>query len=327
MPTPRTSPATTPAVQQQAEGLRSPWRRLILWITGSSMAAVIISLLIHLGGAVIAANWLLGGAGGPGSHRGASDIELAVVTDTELTELQEFVSLDTQPIQASAEFEFEGGFEPPTFEASIADELVLGDDLGEIAPIGGASDGLGDGTGLGANIGGGGASFFGIEARGSRFAYIVDVSGSMNEGRLAGMQRELTRSIDGLLEHSSFAVVFYSSQARMLGGRSRWMRATQRHKTLADREIRAVTSNGGTQPQPAFDAVFKLRPKPDAIYFMTDGEFGQGIAAYVAQMNESSGQRTPIHCISFVERTSERLLRSIAEQSGGTYTHIPGPGK
>jgi hypothetical protein len=290
------------------------------------MAAVILSLLIHLGGVIIAANWLLGQPGGSGASRGVSDIELAVMTDTELTELQEFVGLEANPIQATAEFEFENGFEAPTFKATITDNLVLGNELGEISPIGGAGEGLGDGAGLGANVGGGGASFFGVEARGSRFAYIVDVSGSMGVDRLAALQHELTRSVDGLLEQSSFAVIFYASESRILGGRIKWMRANQQHKTLADREIRALTSGGGTQPDKAFDIVFNLRPRPDAIYFMTDGEFQSGVAAKIAHLNESRGQVTPVHCISFVERTSERLLRSIAAQSGGTYTHIPGPG-
>jgi len=290
------------------------------------MAAVIISLIVHLGGAIVAANWLLAQPGGPGAHRGSSDIELAVVTDTELTDLQDSVSLETEPTLTFNEASLDDALSAPEFEASVTDESLLGGDLGQIAPIGGAGDGLGDGAGLGADVGGGGASFFGVEARGSRFAYIVDISGSMSGKKLAALQHELTRSIDGLLEHSSFAVVFYSSTSRILGGKMRWMRAIQRSKTLADREIRALSEGGGTNPSTAFEIVFSLRPRPDAIYFMTDGLFPSAVAAYVAQLNESDGQRTPIHCISFVSRESERLLESIAEQSGGTYTHIPEPG-
>jgi len=301
-------------------------RRIILWLTGSSMAAVIISLLVHLGGAVIAANWLLAHPGGPGANLGVSDIELAVVTDTELTELQDAVNLEIEPTLSINEVVLEDSLASPEFEAAVTDESLLGGDLGQIAPIGGAGEGLGDGAGLGANVGGGGASFFGVEAQGSRFAYIVDISGSMAGEKIAALRSELTRSIDGLLEHSSFAVIFYSGASRILGGRPRWMRASQRYKTLADREIRAISEGGGTNPLPAFEIVFSLRPRPDAIYFMTDGLFPSSVAAYVAQMNETGGRRTPIHCISFVSRESERLLQSIAEQSGGTYTHIPRPG-
>ena len=329
MPLPRTSPQAVPGGPGPApipDDPHSVWRRLGYWVTGSTMAAVIISLLVHLGGIILAANLLLGGPGGTGSPRGASDIELAVVTDTELTDLQESVSIEPDPALSFEESSLDESLATPEFEAQVTDESLLGQDLGQIAPIGGAGEGLGEGAGLGANVGGGGASFFGVEAQGSRFAYIVDISGSMADKRLAALQRELTRSIDGLLEHSSFAVVFYSNTARILGGRMNWMRANQRHKTLADREIRAVAAGGGTDPTTAFEIVFNMRPRPDAIYFMTDGEFPRSVAAVVAQLNESGGQRTPVHCISFIERTSEQLLRSIAEQSGGTYTHIPEAG-
>lgn len=327
MPRPETSPESMLTRAPQRGSVVTPWRRIILWVTGSSMAAVIISLLIHLGGFIIAANWLLAQPGGPGTSRGVSDIELAVVTDTELTDLQDSVSLEKEPALEINDAVLEESLAAPEFDAAVTDESFLSGDLGQIAPIGGAGEGLGDGAGLGANVGGGGASFFGVEARGSRFAYIVDISGSMSGKKMAALQRELNRSIDGLLEHSSFAVVFYSGTARILGGRLRWMRATQRHKTLADREIRAISEGGGTNPTKAFDIVFNLRPRPDAIYFMTDGLFPSSVAAFVAQLNESGGQRTPVHCISFVSRESERLLRSIAAQSGGTYTHIQEPGQ
>ena len=295
-------------------------------MTGSTMAAVIISLLVHLGGVIIAANWLLAHPGGPGVLIGVSDIELAVVTDIELTDLQDSIRFEQEPALSFNEAVPDEALTAPEFEAAVTDEALLGGEMGQIAPIGGAGEGLGDGAGLGANVGGGGASFFGVEARGSRFAYIVDISGSMAGKKLASLQRELTRSIDGLPEHSSFSVVFYSSTSRILGGRIRWMRANQRNKTLADREIRALSEGGGTNPTGAFKILFNLRPRPDAIYFMTDGLFPASVAAVVAQLNETGGQRTPVHCISFVSRESERLLESIAEQSGGTYTHIPGPG-
>lgn len=290
------------------------------------MAAVIISLLVHLGGAIVAANWLMGMPGGDSRHHGAEDVELAVVTDTELTDLQESAVFETEPTPSFDDPSLDDPLEAPEFQAEVSDASLLGGDLGQIAPIGGAGEGLGEGAGLGADVGGGGASFFGVEARGSRFAYIVDVSGSMAGKKMDALRNELTRSIDGLLENSSFIVVFYSGDSRILGGRMRWMRAAQRYKTLADREIRAIAEGGGTDPKKAFEIVFGLRPRPDAIYFMTDGLFPSSIAAYVAQLNESGGERTPVHCISFVSRESERLLRSIAEQSGGTYTHIAEPG-
>ena len=56
-------------------------------------------------------------------------------------------------------------------------------------------------------IGGGGTgstTFFGVEARGQRFLYIVDISGSMTtQGRLTILTRNLAESIDALPPHTS----------------------------------------------------------------------------------------------------------------------------
>ena len=60
------------------------------------------------------------------------------------------------------------------------------------------TEGEGLGTGLGTGSGAG-AEFFGIRARGQRFAYVVDISGSMGQnGRLELALGELVRSLAAL---------------------------------------------------------------------------------------------------------------------------------
>ena len=83
-----------------------------------------------------------------------------------------------------------------------------------------------------------------------------------------------------------------------------------------------VTPSGATNPSPAFLVVFANRPRPDAVYFMTDGEFNDTVVAEIASMNAE--MQIPIHCITFGERGAEPMMREIARQSGGTYTHIGG---
>jgi hypothetical protein len=77
-------------------------------------------------------------------------------------------------------------------------------------------------------------------------------------------------------------------------------------------------------PFPAFEVVFSLRPRPDAIYFMTDGQFEPSVAVELARLNVED--RIPIHCICFVSKEAEALMKKIAEDSGGTYTYVAGPG-
>jgi hypothetical protein len=85
-----------------------------------------------------------------------------------------------------------------------------------------------------------------------------------------------------------------------------------------------IAAEGATEPLSAFKIVFTLKPKPDAIYFMTDGEFDEGAAAVIARMNAE--WKIPIHCLTFVSREGERVMKKIAADSGGTYAHVSGPG-
>ncbi|MFI4872787.1 MAG: hypothetical protein ACIARQ_13310, partial [Phycisphaerales bacterium JB061] len=70
--------------------------------------------------------------------------------------------------------------------------------------------------------------------------------------------------------------------------------------------------------------VYDIRPRPDAIYFMTDGEFDESIADIIIRRNKE--RPMPVHCITFVSREGESVMRRIARETGGTYTHIARPG-
>jgi hypothetical protein len=77
-------------------------------------------------------------------------------------------------------------------------------------------------------------------------------------------------------------------------------------------------------PWPAFEIVLGTKPAPDAIYFMTDGMFDPIVADQLAVRNNGA-RKIPIHCITFVDKAAEELMRKIAADSGGTYAHVSGP--
>ncbi len=181
---------------------------------------------------------------------------------------------------------------------------------------------------------GDGASFFGLEAQGRRFAYIVDISGSMDaltgEGvytRWELTRSELMRSIEGLNEHAEFYIVLYSSNAMALFGNGEWTMPTPGNLSLTATTLLSFEPHGGTVPLPAFEMVFKLDPMPDAVYFMTDGLFDTGVPDQIRQLNRR--ELTPVHCVLFGELADERearaavnMLSGIARYSGGKFTHI-----
>jgi hypothetical protein len=210
--------------------------------------------------------------------------------------------------------------------AGGVDAPASGEGLGQIAEgLGGAGGGdIGDGEGLGAGgAGGGAANFFGVEARGSRFAYVVDISGSMQGEKLAALKIELNSSVNALLEHMSYFVVPFSNGAQPLGERRKWTGASGEGKRWAGERVNELQAEGGTQPWPALEIVLTMKPAPDAVYFMTDGHFDAEVADMIAVRNRGA-RKIPIHCIAFGDESAEELLRKIAGQSGGTYAHVKG---
>lgn len=150
----------------------------------------------------------------------------------------------------------------------------------------------------------------------------------MRGDKMTRTRAELTRSVMALLDNGEFFVVFYSDQPDVLGGRVRWRDASERSKSEARRQIARVEPMGGTKPMGAFELVFSQRVRPDAIYFMTDGRFGDDIPDRLVQLND--GARIPIHCILFGEPSANSaiasevrtMMRRIAADSGGQFRHV-----
>ncbi len=294
------------------------------WFLRASIAGMILSLLVHIALFLLASLITTGGGGGS-SPGPATAIEFAVQSESDLDEFQaEELSVE-QPSSDELLEQLTETATDPLLDKPIADLLEpTGKLQAEISVGGGDLNSAGDGAAGGS--GAGSASFFGIEARGNRFAYIVDVSGSMDrEGRMAGMQAELSESISAMPEHVGFFVVFFADTAFPLGDRRKWTDANGAGKRWARESIARLTPLGATNPLPAFEAVYDIRPRPDAIYFMTDGEFNESIADIIIRRNKE--RPLPVHCITFVSRDGETVMRRIARETGGTYTHIEKVGK
>jgi len=298
--------------------------RIVRFLRRATIAGLALSLAIHLLLAVFSYFFVVDRS--PVAHAGVGDdgFELAVMSEEQLSELQEAALQLAEP--AVPEVPLPEVMDQELLSAPDTSDLAsLLDPVDETGQLTGGGD-LGDGSAIGSGgTGSGGANFFGVEAQGRRFAYILDVSGSMGYGgKMEAMRLALVKSIDGLDGGSQFLVVLYSGDAWPLGGRAQWKDARDRDKAWARRAIAQISPSGSTNPTPAFMEVFGVRPRADAIYFMTDGEFPARVATEVASLNAK--HRVPIHCISFVSRASERVMRQIAAESGGSYTHISGPG-
>jgi len=176
---------------------------------------------------------------------------------------------------------------------------------------------------LPAGMTGPGPQFFGLggKARGSRgIVYVVDRSGSMTD-TFAFVQEELKKSIRELRRHQSFHIIFFSDTEEPVElPPGRLTRAGEDRKRAAFEFIDSMTPGGGTQPANAMRRALMLRPKPDLVYFLTDGLFDPVL---VDQLEEWNADRdVKIFTIGYFNRQSEPLLSGIARRHGGEYRFV-----
>lgn len=234
------------------------------------------------------------------------------------------LALDAPPSERSAPmkpFQVAGG--------AGLDELAVGAIGGsDVVPVGrGRGGSQGDGTGLGDRDVTGGASvgsLWGVgEGQSAKsVVYVMDRSGSMGD-TFPALQKELMRAIGSLGADQQFNVIWFSDgRPSELFERLRW--ATADNKRDAFDAIKSVVPRGQTEPVEA--ARRALQYKPDVMYLLSDGDFGDQnpkLLNTIARTNREG--HTTIHTILFANDSmdeGERILRRIAETNRGTYKHV-----
>lgn len=208
-------------------------------------------------------------------------------------------------------------------DASTSDSLV-DLDVQDLRPSGGGGGGIPELAALtgGAGALGQGASFMGLHAKGTRFCIIADCSGSMEGPPLKFLKEEVLETVNGMSAQARFQLIFFSSRA-IPYPRPGWRHPRRDQVELAN-WLQGVQAGGGTYPTPAFELAFQLSPPPDVIFFMTDGLFAERVVDEIARLNRQGGRSVQIHTISFMDTSSESLMRRIASDSGGRYRHVAG---
>ncbi|MEM1329643.1 MAG: VWA domain-containing protein [Planctomycetota bacterium] len=323
------------ATHAARRGESSSWKR---YIGHAVVVGLLASVLVHvLGGwAASLLRFYDDASLGPGSAERV--VEFAVATDLELAELTEASDPLSEQVSVPEVVLPQETVEPVEADAPVDelfDELATDLDLfstdpSAASPGSSGSDGqIGD-FGTGSGGAGGGTSFFGVEARGRRFAFVVDQSGSMRGDRQHLLKIELTEAIRALQPDAQFYVVLYASNATRMADTSGWIDATEEGKDWALRTIRRLGDPaGGTNPLSASPFIDGLRPRPDAIYLMTDGQFGdfggsspeQVERAYIALGREA---RCPVHCIALGRSADTATMSRIASRTGGTFAVVEG---
>lgn len=193
------------------------------------------------------------------------------------------------------------------------------------------------------------AGFFGIPVRGSRIAFLIDVSGSMkaslaplpqgrgtsarDEGeaasRLAWAKHELAGAARELPGDARFTVIPFSGQAARWN--DRFVPPTPQVRAALGQMLDGLAAQGGTNLWAALDAALGLRDArygelvqdgPDEIFVLSDGEPSAGEvrdtkAILAAVQDANRYRRVRIHAIAL--GGNARFLRELAEGNGGTF--------
>jgi hypothetical protein len=302
----------------------------------------------HTAGSILGSTWLGNGISGLVSlvlhmvlllalamvtcdYRGAGGIEgdEVLIGDLPQLELSEQDDASLDAAAALAEVTAEPDTLTDTFEIvtpldSSDSDFSVDLELSEFSPSGGGSGG---GPEVSALSGGGGAlgqgaSFMGLHAKGTRFCIIADCSGSMEGPPLKFLKEEILETLSTMSARGRFQLIFFSSRA-IPYPQPGWRHPRHDRADLVQ-WLQGVSAAGGTYPTPAFQLAFQLSPPPDVIFFMTDGLFDDRAVEEIANLNRQSGRDVQINTISFMDTSSEPLMRRIASDSGGRYRHVAG---
>jgi Mg-chelatase subunit ChlD len=216
----------------------------------------------------------------------------------------------------------------PDVSSLSASSAVFGGSAIAAEMLGKPASGSGKGRGGGGNGDGSSAKaateFFGIGGYGQTFVYVVDCSGSMNDNDKFDRARyELLKSIEQLGKDQQYFVIFYNHTMYPMDSHKPLF-ATQDNLAQTTEWINRAEPMGGTNPMPALQLALSM--KPDAIYFLTDGQFDLSVMQELRNRDRTNLKLhthvVPIHTICFYDRSAEGMMKMISRNSGGEYRYI-----
>ncbi len=166
------------------------------------------------------------------------------------------------------------------------------------------------------------STFMGVKGGGSRFMYIIDVSGSMGAGwgnttKFDHAKSELIKAIEALPAGTEFCVAFFTDGAAAL--KDSWLEAGVDTKAAVER-IRQQGLMGGTDPLPALQFAFEsMDPIPDCIFILTDGLIPTDVPDRIRELNDGA-TITQINTLGFDDSPQAiAILEKIADENDGEF--------
>ncbi len=171
--------------------------------------------------------------------------------------------------------------------------------------------------------------YYGIPLFAERLVFVLDISGSMQGGRMLAAKRELIRAIQGLPDYAHFGIVVFN------GSVDRWqqklMPANATNKKAAVIYVERQSPEGNTASYNALETA--LTYDTEAIYFLSDGAPTSGkilapvdIIRAITTVNRV--RRISIYTIGiapgFPGSPTDEFLRTLSEKNSGQYRRVDG---
>ena len=202
----------------------------------------------------------------------------------------------------------------PLFADSSFDPM-----LAVAAPAGGHGEKAGRGSQ-------GTATFFGTEASGDRFVFLVDNSNSMGGGRLETALMELVASVGSMSAKQSFYVIFYSDMAyRMFHPEpaAEFVPATKENKVRLRQWLTTVEMCRGGPGGMLIDAMeIAIRLQPQVVYLFSDGDTKH--QKTLRYLHEPPSRPFIMHTIGMMvaDETAAGNLSAAAQAYRGTFRPV-----
>ena len=178
--------------------------------------------------------------------------------------------------------------------------------------------------------------FYGvITSNSTRSIFIVDTSSSM--GSLSGevpykprvevLRTELKKSIFNPHRKNigGFIIFAFNSDFRRFPEKNLCRYSNTQAMNKAQQFIDSLLPEGGTMMKQVWKKALETaeKEKIDTIYFMTDGQPGDGFSDQwlLTQLKKYSLKKLKIHCISV--GMDQQFMQKISDHTRGTYTYIP----
>jgi hypothetical protein len=162
--------------------------------------------------------------------------------------------------------------------------------------------------------------FCGTSAVGTRFAFVVDNSNSMVDGRMLATIDQLLRAVDAMQLKQAFFVVLYSDTAYPMffpDAAQDFAMATGANKRRLREWLKTIEINPGGDLESAMELVFDLRP--EAVFILGDGT-GLGETERQMLTGFEPRRRCVINTIALgAGRRGIENLREIALVNGGQF--------